>query len=61
MFLNGLFGVASAVARGRHVQKHQSEELDIERLENERSDYYESLDKEIEEVHNRSRGKKEGS
>ena len=24
MFLNGLFGVGSAVARGRHVQKHQS-------------------------------------
>jgi len=38
--------------RGEGMFKNiRAEELDIERLENERSDYYESLDKEIEEAY----------
>ena len=51
MFLDGLFGVGSAVARGRHVRNIRAEEIDVKRLEIERSDYYESLDKEIEEAY----------
>ena len=61
MFLDGLFGVGSAVARGRHVQNIRAEEIDVKRLEIERSDYYESLDKEIEEAYTIAAEAKEGS
>ena len=51
MFLDGLFGVGSAVAREGMSKNIRAEEIDVKRLEIERSDYYESLDKEIEEAY----------